>query len=254
MAPVSRRLLVGSRRAVVRGAGDRRPCWPPATRCVRPSLGGRRCFASRAFARAIPHVLVTRRHRPIEGIVIHHCLGLDPRDVTVYRGHPGDDRAAAPARSRGRPHDVAGRERDARGRVSEAAQRRRGPRRCSSAANGRRGARAWSSAAIELHLARQCGDEEHARGHVPRAGRRSARAVREHGLEGEEVGLPLADDARRRGRRAGPSATGRPSSATTRAGTATARAAGYTVLRFTDVEIERPIPDGRCLARLLRCL
>ena len=29
-----------------------------------------------------------RRHRPVEGITIHHCLGLDPRDVTVFRGIP----------------------------------------------------------------------------------------------------------------------------------------------------------------------
>ena len=35
-----------------------------------------------------PHVLVPRRHRPIEGITIHHCLGLDPLDITVFRGIP----------------------------------------------------------------------------------------------------------------------------------------------------------------------
>ncbi len=36
----------------------------------------------------VPHVLVPRRHRPVEGIVIHHCLGLDSRDVTIVRGIP----------------------------------------------------------------------------------------------------------------------------------------------------------------------
>ena len=40
------------------------------------------------LARRRPHVLVPRRHRPVEGIVIHHCVGLDPRDVTVARGIP----------------------------------------------------------------------------------------------------------------------------------------------------------------------
>jgi hypothetical protein len=35
-----------------------------------------------------PHVLVPRRHRPVDGIVIHHCIGLDPRDVTEARGIP----------------------------------------------------------------------------------------------------------------------------------------------------------------------
>ena len=35
-----------------------------------------------------PHVIVPRRHRPIEGITIHHCLGLDPLDTTVFKGIP----------------------------------------------------------------------------------------------------------------------------------------------------------------------
>jgi hypothetical protein len=40
------------------------------------------------FRSAVPQVLVTRRHRPIEGIEIRHCIGLDPRDVTFCRGIP----------------------------------------------------------------------------------------------------------------------------------------------------------------------
>jgi hypothetical protein len=40
------------------------------------------------FRSPIPHVLVARRHRPIAGIVVHECLGLDPRDVTVHHGIP----------------------------------------------------------------------------------------------------------------------------------------------------------------------
>jgi len=35
-----------------------------------------------------PHVLVPRRHRPVKGIRIQHCVGLDPRDVTTSRGIP----------------------------------------------------------------------------------------------------------------------------------------------------------------------
>jgi len=35
-----------------------------------------------------PHVLVPRRHRPVDGIKIHHCLGLDPLDTTVFKGIP----------------------------------------------------------------------------------------------------------------------------------------------------------------------
>ena len=31
---------------------------------------------------------VARRHRPVAGIVIHHCRALDPRDVTEARGLP----------------------------------------------------------------------------------------------------------------------------------------------------------------------
>ena len=35
-----------------------------------------------------PHVLVPRRHRPVDGIRIQHCIGLDPRDMTTARGIP----------------------------------------------------------------------------------------------------------------------------------------------------------------------
>ncbi|MDA0173004.1 hypothetical protein OJ998_28135 [Solirubrobacter taibaiensis] len=35
-----------------------------------------------------PHVIVPRRHRAVEGIVIHHAIGLDPRDATEFRGIP----------------------------------------------------------------------------------------------------------------------------------------------------------------------
>lgn len=35
-----------------------------------------------------PHVIVPRRHRTVEGIVIHHCLGLEQADVSEHRGIP----------------------------------------------------------------------------------------------------------------------------------------------------------------------
>jgi hypothetical protein len=35
-----------------------------------------------------PHVIVPRRHRAVEGIVIHHARDLDPADVSEHRGLP----------------------------------------------------------------------------------------------------------------------------------------------------------------------
>jgi hypothetical protein len=35
-----------------------------------------------------PHILVPRRHRPIQGILVHQCLRLDARDVAVARDIP----------------------------------------------------------------------------------------------------------------------------------------------------------------------
>ena len=60
----------------------------PGPGTVLAHLSVAKLFRTSRFPDPIPHVIVTRRHRPIEGIVIHHCLGLDPRDVTVYRGIP----------------------------------------------------------------------------------------------------------------------------------------------------------------------
>jgi uncharacterized protein DUF559 len=40
------------------------------------------------FRSVVPHVLVARRHGPVDGIVIHECRTLDPRDVTLHRGIP----------------------------------------------------------------------------------------------------------------------------------------------------------------------
>ncbi|HEY6890993.1 MAG TPA: DUF559 domain-containing protein [Solirubrobacter sp.] len=40
------------------------------------------------FPPLLPHVLVARRHRPIGGIVLHECRDLDSRDVSTHRGIP----------------------------------------------------------------------------------------------------------------------------------------------------------------------
>ncbi|MDA0162854.1 endonuclease domain-containing protein [Solirubrobacter ginsenosidimutans] len=64
--------------AAVLAVGDGVLCNRPAATLLRISR----------FRSSVPHVLVTRRHRPVEGIVIHHCRDLDPRDVTVHRGIP----------------------------------------------------------------------------------------------------------------------------------------------------------------------
>ena len=45
-------------------------------------------YRTSRFQAPIPHVLVPRRHRPIEGIVLHSYRRLDPLDVTVCRGIP----------------------------------------------------------------------------------------------------------------------------------------------------------------------
>jgi hypothetical protein len=64
--------------AAVLAVGNGFLCHRPAAKLVRVSR----------FQASIPHVLVSRRHWPVEGIVIHHCRDLDPRDVTVHRGIP----------------------------------------------------------------------------------------------------------------------------------------------------------------------
>jgi hypothetical protein len=42
----------------------------------------------RRFRSEEPVILVPRRHRPVPGVVIHTCRRLDPRDVTTCRGIP----------------------------------------------------------------------------------------------------------------------------------------------------------------------
>ena len=60
-----------------------------------------------------PPVLVARRHRPVKGVVIHHCVALDPRDARRTRDS-GDDGRPDAARLGVRPtaHQLAGSSRD----------------------------------------------------------------------------------------------------------------------------------------------
>jgi hypothetical protein len=42
----------------------------------------------RRFRSDEPEIVVPRRHRPVPGVVVHTCRQLDPRDVTTCRGIP----------------------------------------------------------------------------------------------------------------------------------------------------------------------
>jgi hypothetical protein len=207
-------------------------------------------FRVSRFPDLVPHVLVPRRHRPIEGIVIHECLGLDPLDVTVYRDIP----VTTVARMLVDLSDVLTKFQLAN-IIHEAAFRNRfdlgATRRAMQRANGRHNLHVLE-AAIDLYLSGSAGTRsalEDAFLSLLQSAGIPEPLVNTH-LEGEEVDChwpermlvvevdgpghrnrpPARRDDGRRDRKL--------------------RAAGYTVLRFTDVEIEfRP---DEVLARLRR--
>jgi hypothetical protein len=208
-------------------------------------------FRTSRFQAPIPHVLVPRRHRPIEGIVIHHCLGLDPRDVTVFRGIP----VTTVARMLVDLSDVLTKfqlanvmyEAAYRGRLNLDATKRARQR-----ANGRRNLHVLD-AAIDLYLSGSAGTrsrlEDTFLSLLQFAGVTEP-LVNTH-LEGEEVDcqwpqsmLVVEVDGPGHERPAAKQNDARKDRKL--------RAAGYTVLRFTDIEIERRPEE--VLARLLRCL
>jgi hypothetical protein len=203
------------------------------------------------FQVAIPHVLVPRRHRPIEGIVIHHCLGLDPLDVTVYRGIP----VTMVARMLVDLTDVLTKFQLANV-MYEAAYRRRlnldATWRARRRANGRRNLHVLD-AAIDLYLSGSAGTRsrlEDAFLSLLLFSDITEPLVNTH-LHGEEVDCHWPDrnlvvevDGPGHERPAATQNDARKD--------AKLRAAGYTVLRFTDVQIERRPEE--VLARLLRCL
>jgi hypothetical protein len=192
-----------------------------------------------------PHVLVARRHGPVAGIVIHECRKLDPRDVTTYRGIPvttvprllldlADDHTV---------WQVAN--------VMHAAAFRKvlnlgALRQLLARSNGRRGI-AVVERAIELHLAGSAGTRSTLEDTFLALVAELPEPFVNMDCEGEEVdvrwgklvvevdgpghlrpAVKRADE--RRDRKLGE--------------------AGYTVLRFNDVEIETD--PGDVLARLLR--
>jgi hypothetical protein len=199
----------------------------------------------------IPHVLVPRRHRPIEGIVIHSYRQLDPLDVIVYRGIP----VTTVARMLVDLSDVLTAHQLANV-IYEAAFRRRfnvdATRTAMARANGRRNLHVLDKA-IGLYLSGSAGTRSRLEdafltllqfAEIPEPLVNTAllgeevdcrwpqqMLVVEVDGPGHERSPAKHDDARKDGK---------------------LKAAGYTVLRFTDVEIEQRPQD--VLARLLRCL
>ena len=250
--PVPGRVLVRSWRALERGAGDGgRPRGGPGAVLAHLSVAA--LFRTSRFPAPVPHVLVPRRHRPIDGIILHSYRRLDPLDVTVYRGIPVTTVARMLVDLERRAHEVPARERDLRGRVSG-----------NASTSARRGERcdAQTGAATSTSSTRPstCTSAA-ARG---RGAHWRTRFL--HLLQSASVPEPLVNMhlTARRSIATGPIACW--SSKSTVRATAIAAAteqrrcaqgrqaqsAGYTVLRFTDVEIERRPED--VLARLLRCL
>ena len=174
-----------------RGAG----VWP--RRGAQSPLRGRLLRVSR-WREDRPHVVVPRRHWPVEGIVIHHCLGLDPRDVTVVRGVPVTTvaRMLVDLGASLTPHQLVW-------VINEAAFRNRfnltATRRAMERARGHRGLGVLERA-LELYAAGSAGTKS--RYEDAFLALRGARAAREPGVARLRGRLPLArPEARRRSRR-----------------------------------------------------
>ncbi|MDA0162270.1 DUF559 domain-containing protein [Solirubrobacter ginsenosidimutans] len=109
----------------------------------------------RRFRSHVPEILVPRRHRPIPGVIIHTCRRLDPRDVTTCRGIPVTTiaRTLVDLTDSLTPHQLAF-------LIKEAAYWKRfdlaATRRAMTRANGRRNLRVLERA-IELYLSGSAG-------------------------------------------------------------------------------------------------
>jgi hypothetical protein len=188
------------------------------------------------FRASIPHVLVTRRHRPVEGIVIHHCRDLDPRDVTLHRGIPITT-VPRLLLDLAEDHTVW----QVTNVMHEAAFRKRlnleAVRRTLERANGRRGV-ALVERAIELHLAGSAGTKSALEDAFVALVSDLPEPLVNTVHEGEELDF-LWPECRLNVEVDGP---GHLRPAIKRADArrdAKLIDAGYTVLRFTDVAIER---------------
>ncbi len=190
------------------------------------------------FPAPIPHVLVPGHHRPIEGIVLHSYRQLDPLDVIVYRDIP----VTTVARMLVDLSDVLTKYQLANV-IYEAAYRKRfnlaATRRAMARANGRRNLHVLA-AAIDLYLSGSAGTRsalEDAFLSLLQFAGITEPLVNTH-LHGEEVDCHWPDrmlvvevDGPGHERPAAKQNDARKD--------AKLRAAGYTVLRFTDIEIER---------------
>ncbi|HWK28196.1 MAG TPA: DUF559 domain-containing protein [Solirubrobacter sp.] len=223
--------------------------WMAAVLAADGVLAGRSAgelFRVSRFRASRPQVLVPRRHRPIGGIDIRCCRRLDPRDVTVYRGVPvttvarllvdlGDDLTA---------HQIAN-------VIHEAAYRKRfdltATRAALARASGRRNLHV-TERAVALHLAGSAGTRSYLEDAFLALVAPLPEPLVNTALYGYEVDFQWP--ARKLVVEVDGPAHLRPASRKRDEGqTAALIAAGHTVLRFTDVEIDR-FPDD-VLAGLL---
>jgi hypothetical protein len=202
-------------------------------------LSAAKLFRTSRFPAPFPHVLVPGHHRPIEGIVLHSYRYLDRLDVTVFRGIP----VTTVARMLVDLSDVLTKFQLANV-IYEAAYRKRfdlgATRRAMQRANGRHNLHVLEQA-IELYLSGSAGTRsalEDAFLHLLQFAGIAEPLVNTH-LEGEEVDCHWPDrmlvvEVDGPGHRDRP-----PAQRDDARKDAKLRAAGYTVLRFTDIEIER---------------
>jgi hypothetical protein len=196
-------------------------------------------FRTSRFPAPLPHVLVPGHHRAVDGIVLHSYRQLDPLDVTVYRGIP----ATTMARTLVDLSDVLTKFQLANV-IYEAAYRRCfnlvATRRAMQRANGRHNLHVLE-AAIDLYLSGSAGTRsalEDAFLSLLQGAGIAEPLVNTH-LHNEEVDCHWPDrmlvvEVDGRGHRERP-----PAQRDDARKDAKLRAAGYSVLRFTDVEIER---------------
>lgn len=140
------------------GALSRDAAWMAAVLAVDGVLAGlsaAELWRCSRFSTRVSHVLVDHSFRPLDGIAIRRCRRLDPRDVTVHRGLPATTvaRTAVDLSDALTPHQLAN-------VLYEAAYRRRFDVAATEAAiaraNGRRNLHVVERA-IELYLSGSAG-------------------------------------------------------------------------------------------------
>jgi hypothetical protein len=188
------------------------------------------------FPPLLPHVIVTRRHRPIGGMVLHECRDLDSRDISAHRGIPVTT-VPRLLLDLAEDHTVW----QVTNVMHEAAFRKRlnleAVRRTLERANGRRGV-VLVERAIELHLAGSAGTKSALEDAFVALVSDLPEPLVNTVHEGEELDF-LWPECRLNVEVDGP---GHLRPAIKRADArrdAKLIDAGYTVLRFTDVAIER---------------